>query len=236
MKAERFSDPIFIAVLSAWVMTVVLHEFAHGLVAYWGGDYTIKERGGLTLNPLQYIDPVFSLLVPLVFLMLGGVPLPGGVTYVRRDLLRSRAWETAVSLAGPAANAIVFLLCAVALHPRTGWIDPKAAFSAWSDRQVFVATLLLLQGFAVILNLVPVPPLDGYQAIAPYLRHELRTTVETQPMRNYLFYGYFLALLLIPGAMEVVSQTIVRTLYLLGFGHLDAARVLHSYARAMSGN
>ena len=88
---------------------VILHEFAHGIVAYWGGDYTIKERGGLTLNPLQYIHPVFSIVVPVLILIVGGVPLPGGATYIRRDLLKGDLWDTAVSLAGPAMDLLVFL-------------------------------------------------------------------------------------------------------------------------------
>src|SRR5438874_11588541 len=89
LAAADYSNPLFWAVFIGWIMSVVLHEFAHGLVASWGGDYTIRERGGLTLNPFQYIDPVMSLLLPAVILLIGGIPLPGGVTYVRRDLLRS---------------------------------------------------------------------------------------------------------------------------------------------------
>ena len=58
-----FSNPLLWAVFIGWIISVVLHEFAHGIVAYWGGDYTIRERGGLTLNPLQYVDPVFSLVI-----------------------------------------------------------------------------------------------------------------------------------------------------------------------------
>src|SRR5438105_9992269 len=102
-------NPLFWAVFIGWIMSVVLHEFAHGIVAYWGGDYTIKERGGLTLNPLQYIHPVFSIVVPVLILIVGGVPLPGGATYIRRDLLKGDLWDTAVSLAGPAMDLVVFL-------------------------------------------------------------------------------------------------------------------------------
>ena len=72
-----FQSSLTWAIIIAWVMSVVLHELGHGIVAYLGGDYTIRERGGLTLNPLQYIDPVFSLLIPALILIVGGVPLPG---------------------------------------------------------------------------------------------------------------------------------------------------------------
>src|SRR3954465_14958511 len=106
-----FSNPrLFGAVLVGWIISVILHEFAHGAVAYWGGDYTIRERGGLTLNPLQYVDPLFSILIPVIVLVLGGIPLPGGVPYINRDLLRNRAWESAMSLAGPAMNLILFFI------------------------------------------------------------------------------------------------------------------------------
>ena len=72
LAATDFSEPALWAVIIGWVMSVTLHEFAHGIVGYWGGDYTVRERGGLTLNPLQYVDPVMSLLLPMVFLLIGG--------------------------------------------------------------------------------------------------------------------------------------------------------------------
>ena len=85
-----FQNPLVWGVILGWIITVVLHEFAHGLVAFWGGDYTIQQRGGLTLNPFQYIDPIFSIILPVIFLAMGGIPLPGGSTFIRRDLLRNR--------------------------------------------------------------------------------------------------------------------------------------------------
>ena len=145
LAAVDFRNPLFWAVFIGWIMSVVLHEFAHGIVAYWGGDYTIRERGGLTLNPLQYIDPVGSILLPILFLLMGGVPLPGGSTYIRRDLLRSRAWEAAVSLAGPAMNFLLFLACAIPLHPESaGWI--RRATRRWTPAQRLLATMAVLQG------------------------------------------------------------------------------------------
>src|SRR6476469_2049932 len=127
-----FGNNLTWAIIIAWVMSVVLHELGHGLVAYLGGDYTIRERGGLTLNPLQYIDPIFSLLVPAIIFLAGGIPLPGGVTYVRRDLIRSRAWQSAVSAAGPAMNFLIFLVCALPFHPAIGWMKAQPVNGEWS--------------------------------------------------------------------------------------------------------
>jgi hypothetical protein len=141
LAAADFNNPLFWAVFIGWILSVVLHEFAHGVVAYWGGDYTIAERGGLSLNPLQYIDPVNSIILPAIFLLWGGVPLPGGVTYVRTDLLRNRRWESGVALAGPTMNILLFAAGAIALHPAVGWVPTPAPigmsanFAMWSNAQ-----------------------------------------------------------------------------------------------------
>ncbi|HYE21474.1 MAG TPA: site-2 protease family protein [Tepidisphaeraceae bacterium] len=192
-----FNDPAFWAVLIGWVMAVTLHELAHGVVAFWGGDYTIRERGGLTLNPLQYVDPFNSILIPVIFLAIGGIALPGGATFVRRDLLRSRGWDTAVSAAGPAMNLILFGLLAIPLLPAAGWIDINDPLN-WTTAQRFVAASCFLQLFSVILNLIPIPPLDGFGMIAPYLQPELRDKLSTPPVSTALFFGYFMLILLTP--------------------------------------
>jgi len=212
------SNPrLFAAVLVGWIISVILHEFAHGIVAYWGGDYTIKERGGLTLNPLQYIHPVFSIVVPVLILIIGGVPLPGGATYIRRDLLRSVFWDTAVSLAGPAMDFLVFLACAIPLHPHFGWVNPRAGPEGWTNPQLFMAALALLNLVAMILNLAPVPPLDGFQAIAPYLPDEIREKAMTPPLTYIIFFVYFMIISNAPGVWHFIASVFNTLLFLMGF-------------------
>jgi Zn-dependent protease len=171
----NFSDPFLWAVVVGWVLSVVLHEFAHGIVAYWGGDYTIRERGGLTLNPLQYIDPIYSVVVPVIILLIGGIPLPGGVTYVRRDLIRSRWWDIAVSLAGPLMNGLIGLVCIILLSPKVGWANYTVLPTQWSPAERFVACTAILQTTAMCINLLPLPPLDGFQAIMWFLPRSVVT-------------------------------------------------------------
>ena len=156
----------FIFVLVGWIFSLCLHEFAHAAVAYLGGDTSVREKGYLTFNPLRYVDPVTSLFIPLVFLLLGGIGLPGGAVYIDRSRLRSKYWECAVALAGPAANLVVAGVLVLALGAEA---VPANAAPA-------VAFLALLQVTAILLNLLPVPPLDGYGAIAPFLPRTLRTT------------------------------------------------------------
>src|SRR3954468_23140025 len=151
LAAVDFANPLLWAVFIGWIMSVVLHEFAHGIVAYWGGDYTIRERGGLTLNPLQYVDPMMSIVLPIVFLLMGGIPLPGGATYIRRDLLRSRFWDSAVSAAGPLMNLILFSILAYFLSPGFGWLDISKPAGDWTTTQKFVGAMCVLQLLSVIL-------------------------------------------------------------------------------------
>ena len=168
-----FHNPLFWALLVGWIMTVFLHEFAHGLVAYLGGDYTIRERGGLSMNPVNYVDPMMSIVLPLLFFALGGIPLPGGAIYIRRDLLRSRAWETAVAAAGPAANLLLFFGLCIALNERVGWVDYTIPIARWPLEKTFVAALAFFQLFAALINLLPIPPLDGFQMIGPMLPRDV---------------------------------------------------------------
>ncbi len=74
----------FVVVLIGWIFSLCLHEFSHTLVAYLGGDTTVKDKGYLTFNPLKYTHPVYSLLIPLIFLVLGGIGLPAARSISRR--------------------------------------------------------------------------------------------------------------------------------------------------------
>src|SRR5688572_9553437 len=158
----------FYIVTVGWVFSLCLHEFAHAWVAYRGGDYTIREKGYLTFNPLKYVDPFFSLVLPIIFVLLGGIGLPGGAVYIDRSLLRSRAIETTVSLAGPLANFILVIILAALFKFGAVQPDPSNLLS------VSLAFLLHLQVSAIVLNLLPLPPLDGFGAIAPWLSESAR--------------------------------------------------------------
>ncbi len=158
----------FIIVIIGWIFSLCLHEFSHALVAYYGGDTSVREKGYLTFNPLKYTNPVFSILLPMIFLLLGGIGLPGGAVYIETWRLRSKKWESAVSLAGPAANLLLALVLGVILH-----FSHTTSTGAWPG----LAFLALLQVTAFVLNLIPVPPFDGYGALAPYLGQGLRQMV-----------------------------------------------------------
>jgi Zn-dependent protease len=181
----------FTVVLIGWIFSLCLHEFSHALVAYFGGDTTVKDKGYLTFNPLKYTHPVYSLLLPLLFLVLGGIGLPGGAVYIETWRLRSRAWRSAVSLAGPTSNLIVAIVLAFILRfapPST----PSTAHGIWPG----LAFLAFLQISAVVLNLIPLPPFDGYGVIEPYLDEALQQNMAAT--RGMLVWIVFLLLWYVP--------------------------------------
>jgi Zn-dependent protease len=155
----------FVLVLAGWIASLCLHEFSHAVVAYWGGDLSVKDKGYLTLNPMRYTHPAYTFVLPILFLLLGGIGLPGGAVYIDRSRLRSKAWQSASSLAGPASNALLGFVIGLLLHV------PAIASSPAGPALAFLG---LLQVWALVLNLLPLPPLDGFGAIAPYLPDHLR--------------------------------------------------------------
>jgi len=159
----------FIVVIVGWIFSLCLHEFSHSVVAYFGGDTSVKDKGYLTFNPLRYTHPVYSIVLPVVFLLLGGIGLPGGAVYIETWRLRSRRWESAVSLAGPAANLALAILLAIILN-----FAPPTFSGIWPG----LAFLALMQVSAVVLNLVPVPPFDGYRVLAPFINRQLRFNID----------------------------------------------------------
>lgn len=199
---------VFIIVTVLWVFSVCIHEFGHAWAAYCGGDHTVRDKGYLTLNPLNYTHPVYSILMPVVFMMMGGIGLPGGAVYIERDRLRSRGWETWVSLAGPAMQLPIIIVISAAF--KFGWLqnDPESLAS------VSLGFLLQLQISSLILNLLPVPPLDGFQAIAPWLPEEPRERLYAAS--DITIWVLFLALWFIPPLNSALWNAVYFISELLG--------------------
>ena len=178
----------FAIVLIGWIFSLCLHEFGHAIVAYYGGDTTVKDKGYLTFNPLRYTHPLFSIVLPLVFLMMGGIGLPGGAVYIETWRLKNRTWQSLVSLAGPTANLIVLIILGIVLRFVPWWDNYDANNSIWPG----IAFLALLQASALVLNLIPLPPFDGYGILEPFLDPSLRERVNS--VRMFIMLALFIAL------------------------------------------
>jgi Zn-dependent protease len=151
-------------ILGGWGASLTLHEFSHAIVAYRGGDYAVRNKGYLTLDIRRYTDPVFSIVLPLLLLAFGGIPLPGGAVWINHHALRSKRVESAVSLAGPLSNLVIGLLITLAVRFTVTSFTLAAGLSY----------LALLQILAFLLNILPIPGLDGWGAIEPWLSQEAR--------------------------------------------------------------
>ena len=156
-----------ILVLLIVVGSVILHELAHGVVAYWLGDSTAKDAGRLTLNPIKHIDPYMSIVVPVLLYMLKA-PVFGGAKPVPIDTrnLKWGAWGMAiVAIAGPLTNFLLAFLSFLIGH-FTGLL-----YGSGGEVLEFIFTEFLYINIGFMLfNLIPVPPLDGSRvlyAIAP---------------------------------------------------------------------
>lgn len=154
---------ILVIVLSS----VILHELAHGVMAYWLGDDTAKNAGRLSLNPIRHIDPYMSIIVPVVLYLLEA-PVFGGAKPVpiNSHNLKWGVWGMAlVAIAGPLTNFLLALLSFLIGH------FSGLLYGSGGEIPEFVFTefLYINLGF-MLFNLIPVPPLDGSRilyAIAP---------------------------------------------------------------------
>ena len=198
----------FAIVLVGWIFSLCLHEFSHALVAYFGGDTTVKDKGYLTFNPLKYTHPVYSLLLPMFFLLAGGIALPGGAVYIETWRLKNRTWQSLVSLAGPMSNLVLAIILGIVLR-----FAPANSFdknSIWPG----IAALAAFQCMAVLLNLIPIPPFDGYGVLEPFLSNNIVERVNS--MRSYLPLLVFGALWFIPGVSQQLWNQVGNLAYLLG--------------------
>lgn len=158
-----------IITIACLIMSIVMHEVAHGYMANWLGDPTARLAGRLTLNPLRHIDPLGSVVVP-AFLYLTNAGLLFGwakpVPYNPYNLKNQRWGEALVALAGPGTNIILAVIFAVVVRMGAGAGVP-AAFLELSGYIVYINVLL------ACFNMIPVPPLDGSKVLAALLPYQL---------------------------------------------------------------
>ena len=183
---------IVVLVLAGWAVSLCLHEFGHAIVADRCGDHGVRELGYLSLDIRRYANIGLSLVLPLLFLLIGGIPLPGGAVWINRSALRHRWAASAVAVAGPAVNLVlaIGLAVVVGLAPVPGFLAAGLSF------------LALIQVLAFVINILPIPGLDGFGIIDPYL--DPRTRASVARFAPYAPLVLFAVILLLPGAAQVL--------------------------------
>lgn len=198
---------MFLFVVAILIMSVVIHEVAHGYAALALGDPTAKYQDRLTLNPIKHLDPVGSVLVPLVGYFLGGFivgwarPVPFNPYNLdpRRWGLPARFGEAIVAFAGPLSNigiAVVF-----------GFIIRSLEISSITPVLSFVVLINLTLAF---FNLIPVPPLDGSKILFAFLPLKMESL-----RRNMEQYGFFLVFIFIAFFWQFFSPIVFKSFTLI---------------------
>ena len=151
-------------VIGVVLLSMTLHEAMHAFMGYWLGDDTAKLQGRLTLNPIKHIDPILTILLPVMLAIVGG-PIFGGAKPVpfNPDRVRYDEWGAAlVAVAGPLTNFIIAFV-AYGAYVLVGGLD------AGLVGEILMIAVVVNLGFFVF-NMLPIPPLDGSRvlyALAP---------------------------------------------------------------------
>lgn len=202
---------VFLFVVSGWIVSLCLHEYAHARTALHSGDISIGAKGYLTLNPLKYTHALLSIVLPVIFVIMGGIGLPGGAVFIERGRIKGRWRHSLISAAGPLTN---ILFAAVVTAPF--WLG--AMDGVPQPFRYALAFLALLQVTAAILNFVPVPGLDGYGVLEPWLPYKLRRQVE--PFAPFGLLAVF-GLLWAPGVNQAFFEVVDAILRVLGVSQID---------------
>jgi Zn-dependent protease len=189
------------------LFSVIVHEVAHGYVALLNGDPTAKMLGRITMNPAPHIDPVGTIILPLLLLITHAGILFGWAKPVPVNPLnyRNYRWgEFAVSAAGPVSNLVLAVLFSVVV--RSGLNNPGLMQMAYFGVSINI--------FLALFNLIPIPPLDGSHILALFLPRELgRLYAYLEPV------GFILILILFyTGIMGIIIMPLYRQIAILMLG------------------
>lgn len=184
-NVSKVEDKIlqFLIYYPVFLISLTVHELSHGLVALRKGDATAKYMGRLTLNPLAHVDPVGTVMLPIMSVFLGFIPFawakPVPVNPMNfKDRTNDLFW---VALAGPLSNFILAFFAAwvYGMTKKFGvqWFDASYV-RMFLDLSTVMLILNLALGF---FNLIPLPPLDGSNIVGRFLPLELKSAFESIP-------------------------------------------------------
>lgn len=204
-------DIILVFQIIVLIFSVMIHEIAHGSVAYSLGDPTAKYEGRLTLNPLKHIDIFGSIIVPLMLLLSSAVYSGQGIIFgwakpvpINPYNFRDQRWGTLkVSIAGPATNFAVAIFFGLFLR-----------FLNIPINSVFFQLMAIIIIYNIslgVFNLVPVPPLDGFHILLSIL--PIRFSEKTQML--FQQYGILILIFVIFSGGFYFIDSIIRSFFYL---------------------
>jgi len=184
------------------LFSVVIHEFAHGYVAFRYGDYTAKYAGRLTLNPIPHLDIFGSILVPFLFIISGSkffIAWAKPVPVNPYNLRNPRKDSVKVSAAGPLSNlslAFAFSLIYIFL------INTFPNIAAHGITKDIIINGIWLNSILCVFNLLPVPPLDGSHILEYFLPPNI--AIQYQKIQRYGFIILFIFIFMLPFSRTLI--------------------------------
>lgn len=202
-----------VLIVGGWIVSLAVHEYAHALVAYHSGDRALRGSGYLRLNPATYRELFANLVLPVVFLLLGRFGLTGPAVYLDREAVPSRARRSLAALAGPAASLVLAAVLGVVISVL---IPPDAVTDNWALGGIMF--LCFLNATAGLLNLLPLPGLDGFAAVAPYLPRRFAWQSHTAGLFGVIA---VFAVLWLPPVRPYLNDVMYALFTLVGLPQLD---------------
>jgi Zn-dependent protease len=208
MQFDQLIQTIALAAIPV-LFAITFHEAAHGYVARHFGDMTAYQAGRISLNPMRHIDPVGTVLLPLLTLWMGGIlfgwakPVPVNFAALRnpkKDML----W---VAIAGPASNLVMalgwaFLYKMGLMFPENYFADPMLGMAMWGIK---------INVVLMVLNLLPLPPLDGGRVAVSLLPHR-----QAYQLAKIEPYGMFILIFLaVTPVLSLVLSPLIGLVYKL---------------------
>lgn len=189
---------VLLLMLVPLVFAITIHEAAHGYMAYWLGDNTAKLQGRLSLSPIRHIDPIGTIAVPLVMFVLstslGSMFIFGWakpVPFDPRNFKNPRKDIALTAFAGPASNFIQAFVWAIILVIVSGMASSYADEPTLTKGlQIMAQYGVLINVFLMVLNLMPIPPLDGGRIAMMLLPYNLSRQLEKiEPYGMWIIIG-----------------------------------------------
>ena len=198
------------------VIAIVLHEISHGWVANAFGDPTARRKGRLSLNPMRHVDPVGTIVLPLI-LAVSGAPVFGWakpVPVVARRMRNPRLHMMIVALAGPGMNLLLAVVTAFALA-LLRWLAPGNGIG-WALLYLNLVNFLAINIFLAVFNMLPIPPFDGSHVVEGLLPRPLAARYARLGRFGFPLLIFLLVVLpiLAPGA-DIVERVVVPPVRLL---------------------